>query len=303
LGTDADPVRKLLLLKAMRELPDTHPYAILGAHCRAGTRTPAEADACRERLSRRVELSLHHESVALNSTATFRAPAEGREKLYSQPFVFNVECAALLCAYTRILAAHRPYALLHRDFKVEVGHASPFNSRHALEALFSVLARRFAGRAQTLRVVEFASGNMYGAVPALAALADLGFVKIEYHLVDKEYDAWLKTASLHPAPESGLPHAIDFAAVWKAWEQQVNDAARPHASKVSPHEFVDAEQEPVRDLVLLTLERGQQRLADAAAQLHEYERLAAIAAKAVEQAREAKAKAKAEATGGAEGGA
>ena len=187
LGTDADPVRKLLLLKAMRELPDTHPYAILGAHCRAGTRTPAEADACRERLSRRVELSLHHESVALNSTATFRAPSEGREKLYSQPFVFNVECAALLCAYTRILAAQRPYALLHRDFKVEVGHASPFNSRLALEALFSVLARRFAGRTETLRVVEFASGNMYGAVPALAALADLGFVKIEYHLVDKEY--------------------------------------------------------------------------------------------------------------------
>ena len=62
---------------------------------------------------------------------------------------------------------------------------------------------------------------------------------------------------------------------------------------------MDAEQEPVRDLVLLTLERGQQRLADAAAQLHEYERLAAIAAKAVEQARQAKA----EAMGGAEGGA
>ena len=58
------------------------------------------------------------------------------------------------------------------------------------------------------------------------------------------YDAWLKTASLHPAPAgaaSGLPHAIDFAAVWKAWEQQVNDAARPHASKVPPHEFVDKE--------------------------------------------------------------
>ena len=49
--------------------------------------------------------------------------------------VFNVECAALLCAYTRILASHRPYSLYHRDFKRDNGHAAPFNSRKAIEDL------------------------------------------------------------------------------------------------------------------------------------------------------------------------
>ena len=126
-----------------------------------------------------------------------------------------------------------------------------------------------------MSIVEFASGNMYGPIPALAALADLGVRSVRYQLVDKEYDAWLKTAAEYPfappaaTPSAQLPHQIDFGALWKAWEGSVHATAEPHDKLVPTDAYTDTEGQPVRDLVMATLETGQQRITDAAAQLYE----------------------------------
>lgn len=66
---------------------------------------------------------------------------------------------------------------------------------------------------------------MFGPVPALHTLAQLGVQEVTLHLVDKEYVEWLKMASEHPAkPSTGistLPHAIDFESIWAEWEIRV----------------------------------------------------------------------------------
>ena len=261
MGTDADPVRRLLLTKAMLELPSTHPVAILTDECQSAHRgkpraeAAAAAHACRSRLAARHNLSLSDATLLLNATASFRSPLASRRELFSKPFVFNIECAALLCAYTRVLASEPPYGLAHRDFKRAAGHAAPFNSRRAIEDAFATLARRFAGLGR-VSVVEFAAGNMYGPVPALAALAELGVKSVSLALVDKDYTEWLKKAEGHPAAApghgggagvgGGLPHAIDWGRVWKEWEGRVREAARPHAAGGVPLEdYLEVEPEPV----------------------------------------------------------
>ena len=191
-------------------------------------------------------------------------PLAARTAFFSKPFVFNIECAALLCAYTRVLASEAPYALAQRDFKRAAGHASPFNSRKAIEDIFATLARRYAGVAH-VSLVEFASGNMYGPVPALAALAELGVRRVSLALIDKDYVEWLRKASAHPAAKtanggsgvgSTLPHAVDWSHAWKEWESRVREAVRPYASEVPLEDYLDAEEEPVRALVSATLEHG-----------------------------------------------
>ena len=89
--------RKLLLNKAMSELPHTHPLSILSHKC--------ADEACRRRLADQLNFTLRHSDVPLNATASFRAPLDVRNRYFTSPFVFNVECNALLCAYTRVLAS------------------------------------------------------------------------------------------------------------------------------------------------------------------------------------------------------
>lgn len=107
----------------MLELPHTHPLAIVSSHCKD--------EGCRERLASQLNFSLSSTDLALNTTAYFRAPLDMRARYFSSPFVFNVECNALLCAYTRVLASAQPYASRQRLFKRKSGHASPFNARKA----------------------------------------------------------------------------------------------------------------------------------------------------------------------------
>ena len=76
-------------------------------------------------------------------------------------------------------------------------------------------------------MVEFASGNMYGPVPALATLADLGIKKVQYYVVDKDYGDWLKKAEEHPLPLSPLPHAINWDTVWAEWAKRVQTSPPP----------------------------------------------------------------------------
>ena len=142
-------------------MPESHPIRILAAECVAAhPKDLAQAEACKTRLATRLDLSLSHDVLALNETATFRAPRAERDALYSKPFVFNIECAALLCAYTRVLAARPPYALAHRDFKQAAGHAAPFNSRKAIEDMFATLARRFAGTDSALAAHPLGHADM-----------------------------------------------------------------------------------------------------------------------------------------------
>ncbi|KAL3927836.1 MAG: hypothetical protein SGPRY_002650 [Prymnesium sp.] len=133
-----------------------------------------------------------------------------------------------------------------------------------------MLARRFGGR-RHVTLTEFASGNMFGPVPALHALASLGVREVSLHLVDKEYVEWLKLANEHPRPGS-LPHAIDFGAVWKEWRLRVLSADE---GELHPHVVWESHVEAVRDLVLAIAEVGQRRLADAKAQLERLEALRA----------------------------
>ena len=125
---------------------------------------------------------------------------------------------------------------------------------------------------------------MYGPVPALASLAELGIRKVYLHLIDKDYVEWLKKAGEKPAakesPEGGggMPHGIDWVTVWKEWEARVKEAATPHTSKATPPDvYLDVDGDPVRQLVMSTYENGQRRLSDAAAQLQEYTRLNELA--------------------------
>ena len=75
--------------------------------------------------------------------------------------------------------------------------------RRARPAQVATLGRRFAGMA-SIKVVEFASGNMYGPVPTLAALAELGISRVEYHLVDKECGL-RRTVPLQPSTPNPNP--------------------------------------------------------------------------------------------------
>ena len=127
---------------------------------------------------------------------------------------------------------------------------------------------------------------MYGPVPALASLAELGIRKVYLHLFDKDYVEWLKKAGEKPAAtespegggEGGMPHGIDWVTVWKEWEARVKEAATPHTSKATPPDvYLDVDGDPVRQLVMSTYENGQRRLSDAAAQLQEYTRLNELA--------------------------
>ncbi|KAL1524290.1 hypothetical protein AB1Y20_019193 [Prymnesium parvum] len=262
MGTDADPTRKLLLTKAMLELPHTHPLAIAAPKC--------SSDGCAARLAAQMNFSLFHADVALNATASFRAPLDVRARYFSSPFVFNVECNALLCAYTRVLAASQPYAARQHAFKRKSGHASPFNARKAIEDAFAMVARRFGGR-RHVTLTEFASGNMFGPVPALHSLAQLGVREVRLHLIDKEYADWLRLAAEHPAapPPRGaaLPHAIDFGSVWDEWRRRVLAVAKGFEPDLVWEPHVEA----VRDLVLAVAEAGQRRLADAKAHLERFE--------------------------------
>ena len=95
---------------------------------------------------------------------------------------------------------------------MNAGHKSPFNSRKAIEDVFSTLARRFAGR-ESITLVEFASGNMYGPVPALASLAELGIRKVYLHLIDKDYVEWLKKAGEKPAATESPEGGADYIGV------------------------------------------------------------------------------------------
>ena len=88
-------MRKLLLTKAMADNPSTHPYRILSPACKAGSRSADEAEACLSRLRARLDASISADEIALNSSASFRSPLASRAPLFAQPFVFNVECAAL----------------------------------------------------------------------------------------------------------------------------------------------------------------------------------------------------------------
>ena len=338
MGTDADPTRRVLLTKAIGALPHTHPLSILAPRCdgdggsgggggngggggSGGGGGGEQRAACRRRLDGWLSRSLSHGDMVLNATATFRAPLPMRHRLYEAPFLFNVECAALLCAYTRLLAKAPPHATRQAAFKVAAGHAAPFNSRKQLEDMFALLARRFAGRA-TLTLTEFAAGNMYGGVFMLAALAKLGVREVRYRVLDKEYSEWLKAHAAHPAPPltpttatppptrggaaaaaasssssssfppKQLPYAIDWAAYWAEWAAHVEEVAPTDApggveQLLSP----DALNEPVRALVMSVLEAAQRRLDDASATLHQLEHLDAAVAAAggggAEAAREA----------------
>lgn len=95
-----------------------------------------------------------------------------------------------------------------------------------------------------MTLTEFASGNMFGPVPALHALASLGVREVSLHLVDKEYVEWLKLANEHPRPGS-LPHAIDFDAVWKEWRLRVLSADE---GELHPHVVWESHVEAVRAL-------------------------------------------------------
>ena len=65
MGTDADPVRKLLLTKAINEQPSTHPYSILSASCETAHGANSQpANECKERLALRLNLTLSHEILA-----------------------------------------------------------------------------------------------------------------------------------------------------------------------------------------------------------------------------------------------
>ena len=102
----------MLLTKAIGALPQTHPLSILAPRCDelAGGKGGEKATACRGRLGAWLDRQLSHDDIVLNATATFRAPRAARGRLYEAPFLFNVECAALLCAYTRLLTRAPPHA-------------------------------------------------------------------------------------------------------------------------------------------------------------------------------------------------
>ena len=98
---------------------------------------------------------------------------------------------------------------------------------------------------------------MYGPVPALAALAQLGIKTVHYQLVDKDYTDWLKKVDAHPAAAhptdaaasgpNALPHAIDWDAVWKEWQAHVLEVAKTHADAgAAPDAYMDFDAEPVR---------------------------------------------------------
>ena len=68
----------------MLEVPHTHPMRLLSQECEkvhrasgGGTQQQHAADACKERLTARLNLTLAHELLSLNDTATFRAPLRG----------------------------------------------------------------------------------------------------------------------------------------------------------------------------------------------------------------------------------
>ena len=103
----------MLLTKAIGALPHTHPLSILAPRCDElpGGKAGEKARACRGRLGAWLDRQLLHDDIVLNATATFRAPRAARGRLYEAPFLFNVECAALLCAYTRLLTLTLALAL------------------------------------------------------------------------------------------------------------------------------------------------------------------------------------------------
>ena len=103
----------MLLTKAIGALPQTHPLSILAPRCDElpGGKAGEKASACRGRLGAWLDRQLLHDDIVLNATATFRAPRAARGRLYEAPFLFNVECAALLCAYTGLLTLTLALAL------------------------------------------------------------------------------------------------------------------------------------------------------------------------------------------------
>ena len=291
MGTDADPTRRVLLTKAIGALPHTHPLAILSPRCDAGGAPTESRAACHRQLDGWLARSLSHGDMVLNATATFRAPLPMRHRLYEAPFLFNVECAALLCAYTRLIAKAPPHATRQAAFKVAAGHAAPFNSRKQLEDMFALLARRFAGR-PSLTLTEFAAGNMYGGVFMLSALAKLGVREVKYRILDKEYAEWLKAHAAHPAPTPTtppptrggassllpprqLPYAIDWEKYWAEWTAHVEEVA---PKEVGVEQLMAPDTQPVRSLVMAVLEAAQRRLDDASATLHQLEHLDAALA-------------------------
>ena len=146
----------MLLTKAIGALPQTHPLSILAPRCDElpGGSAGEKAAACRGRLGAWLDRQLSHDDIVLNATATFRAPRAARGRLYEAPFLFNVECAALLCAYTRLLTRVPPHATRQLHFKKGAGHDAPFNSRKQLEDVFALLAHRFAAR-RTVTPTDF----------------------------------------------------------------------------------------------------------------------------------------------------
>ena len=142
LGTEADPTRKLIITRAAHELPHTHPYSILQPRCADAPAAQGGREACTSRLATWLNISMSHRDVALNASANFRSDPASRRRLFASPFIFNIECSALLCAYTRVLTHEPPYAATQRAFKKAAGHVSPFNARAQLEEMFETLARR-----------------------------------------------------------------------------------------------------------------------------------------------------------------